>query len=94
MVKTVNVRVDENIKRDVETLFEGLGMNISTAVNVFFRQALEEQALPFQPKRKQHKTLRQRMEEHYRKDFDAILKENPYKFEEWDTGEPVGREVF
>ena len=49
---TINVRVDENIKRNVEQLFDSMGMNISTAVNMFFRQCLMEEALPFQPKTK------------------------------------------
>ena len=47
---TINVRVDENIKRNVEQLFDNMGMNISTAVNIFFKQCLMEEALPFQPK--------------------------------------------
>ncbi len=47
---TVNVRVDENVKRNVESLFESMGMNISTAVNMFFRQCLLEEAIPFQPR--------------------------------------------
>ena len=47
---TVNVRVDEDIKRNVESLFESMGMNISTAVNMFFRQCLFENAIPFQPR--------------------------------------------
>jgi len=50
---TVNVRVDENVKLGVEQLFESMGMNISTAVNMFFRQCLLERALPFQPGSKQ-----------------------------------------
>ena len=50
---TVNVRVDENVKRRVERLFDDMGMNISTAVNIFFRQCLLEGALPFQPRAKQ-----------------------------------------
>ena len=56
---TVNVRVDENVKRNIEILFESMGMNISTAVNIFFRQCLTENALPFQPKAKQADSLRQ-----------------------------------
>jgi DNA-damage-inducible protein J len=40
--------VNDNIKQDVEALFNGLGMNISTAVNVFFVQCLRERAIPFQ----------------------------------------------
>ena len=55
MTKTsavVNVRVDERVKKDIENLFDNLGMNISTAVNMFFRQCLIEQGLPYQPKMK------------------------------------------
>ena len=81
----VNVRVDENVKRDIEKLYDCLGMNISTAVNMFFKQCLIEQGLPFQPGiRRRHIPLRERL-----KDYSG-----DYKTEEWDTGEPVGREVF
>ena len=55
---TVNVRVDESVKRNVEILFDSMGMNISTAVNMFFRQCLMENALPFQPRAKQPDSLR------------------------------------
>jgi len=54
---TVNVRVDESVKRSVELLFDSMGMIISTAVNIFFRQCLLEEALPFQPRAKRGSTL-------------------------------------
>ncbi|MCL2047132.1 MAG: type II toxin-antitoxin system RelB/DinJ family antitoxin [Defluviitaleaceae bacterium] len=50
MSTVVNVRVDENVKRDVENLFDNLGMNVSTAVNMFFKQCLAEDGIPFQPR--------------------------------------------
>ena len=59
---TINVRVDENVKREVEQLFDNMGMNISTAVNMFFRQCLMEEALPFQP-RASHPSLRAALKE-------------------------------
>ena len=55
---TVNVRVDEAVKRNVEILFDSMGMNISTAVNMFFKQCLTENALPFQPRIKQPDSLK------------------------------------
>lgn len=42
----------------------------------------------------QHKTLKQRVEEFYGKDFETVLKENPYEYEEMDRGEPVGEEIW
>jgi len=46
----ITIRIDDDVKRDAETLFEKLGLSISGAINVFFRQAIREQAIPFQVK--------------------------------------------
>ena len=43
----ITIRIDENIKQEAETLFEKLGMTMSGAINIFFRQAIREQAIPF-----------------------------------------------
>jgi len=42
----------------------------------------------------QSKTLKQRVEEFYGKDFESVLKENSYEFEELDCGLPVGEEIW
>jgi len=44
----INIRIDANVKQEAETLFEKLGMSVSGAINIFFRQAIREQAIPFQ----------------------------------------------
>ena len=44
----VTVRVDKELKVQAEDLFERLGVNMSTALNVFLRKAVEESAIPFQ----------------------------------------------
>ena len=53
--KTTNftVRLDSQLKEDAENLFSDLGMNLSTAFNIFLHQALIAQGLPFRIKRKQ-----------------------------------------
>ena len=53
--KTTNftVRLDSQLKEDAENLSSELGMNLSTAFNIFLRQALIAEGLPFQIKRKQ-----------------------------------------
>lgn len=43
----ITIRIDEDVKRDIEILFSKLGFSMSGAVNVFFRQALRDQAIPF-----------------------------------------------
>lgn len=48
-MKSVNVtfRVDENLKAQADTLFAELGMSLSTAFNIFLRQSVREQRIPF-----------------------------------------------
>ena len=43
----LTIRIDANIKSEAEKLFEDLGMSISTAFNIFLRQAIRVQAIPF-----------------------------------------------
>ena len=43
----ITIAIDDEVKREAETLFSKLGMSISGAINVFFRQAIREQAIPF-----------------------------------------------
>jgi DNA-damage-inducible protein J len=48
-MSTVNVtfRVDTDLKQQADALFSDLGMSLSTAFNVFLRQSVREQQLPF-----------------------------------------------
>ena len=48
---TTSIRIDAQLKREADRLFADLGMNFSTAVNTFLRQAVREQGLPFRPTR-------------------------------------------
>lgn len=44
---SVNIRMDADIKRQAEELFNELGLNMSTAMNMFVRQAIQHQGIPF-----------------------------------------------
>ena len=43
----LNVRVDEELKRKAEYIFNELGMNLSTAMNLFLRCAVRYGGIPF-----------------------------------------------
>ena len=49
MANTTNfsVRMDSDIKKQCETLYGELGMNLTTAINVFLRQSLRVGGFPF-----------------------------------------------
>jgi DNA-damage-inducible protein J len=48
-MSTVNVtfRIDDELKKQADALFSDLGMSLSTAFNIFLRQSVREQQLPF-----------------------------------------------
>ena len=46
----LTIRIDEEIKRDAEALFGRIGLTMSSAINVFFRQAIRAQSIPFELK--------------------------------------------
>ena len=43
----LNVRVDADVKKSAETVLDELGMNMSTAVNMFLRAVIREEGIPF-----------------------------------------------
>ena len=44
---SINLRIDKELKQQAESLFARLGINMTTAMNIFLRQAVREQGLPF-----------------------------------------------
>ena len=43
----ISIRMDSDLKKQADILFEELGMNITTAFNIFVRQSLRERGIPF-----------------------------------------------
>jgi len=43
----ISIRIDEDLKTDAEALFAKLGLTLSSATNIFFRQAVMRQMIPF-----------------------------------------------
>lgn len=43
----ISIRMDSELKAQVDELFAALGMNLSTAFNIFVRQSLRDGGIPF-----------------------------------------------
>ena len=43
----LNIRSDKDIKEQAEQIFSELGLNMTTAINIFLRTAIREHGLPF-----------------------------------------------
>lgn len=45
---TINIRIDEDLKKQAESLFDDFGMNITTAFTIFAKAVVRERKIPFE----------------------------------------------
>ena len=45
---TLNIRIDADLKKQSEEIFNELGLNMSTALTVFLRQTVRSKGIPFE----------------------------------------------
>ncbi|QBZ12828.1 addiction module antitoxin RelB/DinJ family protein [Streptococcus mitis] len=43
----MSIRLDSEVKEQAQQVFSNLGMDMTTAINIFLRQAIQYQGLPF-----------------------------------------------
>lgn len=55
---TVRARVDSNLKNDVESIFQELGLTTSQAITLFLKKVKMERGIPFELKVPNETTLK------------------------------------
>ena len=48
---STNITIDAEVKKQAQELFADLGMDLSTAINIYLKKALAEQGIPFEVSR-------------------------------------------
>jgi DNA-damage-inducible protein J len=43
----INIRVDSQIKNAAQEVFAALGLDMTTAINIFLRQSIRQKGIPF-----------------------------------------------
>ena len=46
---TIAIRTDPEVKAQAQEVFKTMGLDMTTAINMFLRQTISEHRLPFQP---------------------------------------------
>ena len=46
-VANVNISIDSEIEAQAQEMFKSLGLDMSTAINIFLRQAIRQHGIPF-----------------------------------------------
>lgn len=54
---STNISIDADTKAQAQELLADLGLDLSTAVNIFLRQMVRENAIPFEVKRRSEHTV-------------------------------------
>ena len=63
MTSVINVNVPTDVKEEATELFNSLGLNMSTAINIFLKKAIYEGGIPFDVKQKPSKELKDALKE-------------------------------
>ena len=76
----LNVRVDATLKQECDILFKSLGLNMSTAINMFLTQCSKTASIPFSIKEPElSRNLQKALEE------ADYMKEHPSEYKSYDN---------
>lgn len=85
----INVRVDSALKQEAENLFNDLGLNMSSAITMFLRSAINHNGIPFEVKRPVPNAETRAALDEYEE-----MKRNPDSYKRYDSFDEVLNEVF
>lgn len=89
MSVNISIKTDAALKLQAEELFSELGMNMTTALNIFLRQAVRENRIPFEitaeiPNSKTLEAVRE-IED---------MKNNPEKYKSYNSVEEMAQDIL
>lgn len=56
---SMSIRLDSEVKEQAQQVFSNLGMDMTTTINIFLRQAIQYQGLPFDVRLDENRKLLQ-----------------------------------
>ena len=65
MTSIINVNVPTNVKNESNEIFVKLGLNMTTAINIFLKKVIKEKGIPFDLKLEAEKDMREEPETPY-----------------------------
>lgn len=84
----LNIRVDSTLKQESDLLFKSLGLNMSTAINMFLTKCVKTSSIPFKIEEpKPSKELQKAL-----KEVDYMMK-HPDKYKSYNSVEELFDEL-
>lgn len=89
MTANINIKTDAKLKSQAEKLFSDLGMNMTTALNIFLRQSVRENRIPFEITREipNDKTLAAAKEV-------EDMKKNPERYKSYSSAQEMMQDIL
>lgn len=89
MTTLINVNVDTQIKEDATSILKGLGLNMSTAINMFLAQVVKRDGIPFE-------VVNPKPSKELLEAFAEIekMKKNPDKYPSYDNWEDLKKALL
>ena len=84
----INVRVDTELKRSAESLFNDLGLNMSSAITMFLKSAVSHDGIPFEVRRVPNAETRAALAEY------EEMKNNPDDYKRYASFDDMVDEVL
>ena len=69
---TLNVNISETLKSDTEVILESIGLDLATAITIYFKQIVSKSKIPFELEAKRYYTTEEVMGENWRDGLDEI----------------------
>ncbi len=85
----INVRVDSELKKSAEALFGDLGLNMSTAITMFLKNAVSNEGIPFEIKRVTPNSVTKAALAEY-----SEMKKSPKSYKRYDSFDSLMDEVL
>lgn len=85
----INVRVDSTLKLEAEALFNDLGLNMSSAINMFLHSAINHNGIPFEVRRPTPNAETKAALDEYEE-----MRKNPDKYKRYESFDEILDEVL
>ena len=78
LTSAINVNVPREVKEEANAIFNNLGINMSTAINMFLKRAIYERGIPFEVKEQPSQDLLEALQEVEDMENGKLIKKGYY----------------
>lgn len=83
-ISTISIRVDSELKKKAQQVFKKMGLNMTSAIELFLHNTVKDEELPLIPNKETIEALKEYEE----------MKNNPEKYKRYSSFKEAMKDVF